>query len=402
MKRTIILMLDSLGLGATLDAAKFGDQGANTLGHIDKAYREAFNQPLELPHLSKLGLYHAAYEASGHEHPVLQQAHFDVMGAYGHAAELSTGKDTPSGHWEMAGVPVLFDWGYFTAKEDSFPQELLERIYQRAGLKGALGLGHASGTEILERLGDLHVETGWPIFYTSADSVFQIACHEETFGLERLYKLCEIVRQELEPYNIGRVIARPFVGESASTYKRTGNRRDYALAPPAPTVLDRFTDAGGQVIGIGKISDIYAGCGITKKVKAEGLEALFDATLAQYKEAPDQSIVFTNFVDFDSVYGHRRDALGYAQALKYFDQRLPELLEQLDPNDLLIVTADHGCDPTWPGTEHTREHVPLLALGAGLSPGTLGLRTSFADIGQSIAQYFNLPAMDYGQSIFKR
>ena len=346
MKRTIILMLDSLGIGATPDAVKFGDEGSNTLGHIDNAYREAFNQPLELPHLSKLGLYHAAHEASGHQHPVVQQNDFEVIGAYGHAAEISTGKDTPSGHWEMAGVPVLFDWGYFTNKKNSFPAALLERVYQRAGIQGALGLCHASGTEILQRLGDEHVQTGLPIFYTSADSVFQIACHEESFGLERLYKLCEIVRQELEPYNIGRVIARPFVGQDANSYKRTGNRRDYAIAPHAPTVLDALTQAGGHVIGVGKISDIYAGCGITKKIKAEGLEALFDATLAAHQEAPDQSIVFTNFVDFDSVYGHRRDALGYAQALKYFDQRLPELLTQLEPNDLLIVTADHGCDPT--------------------------------------------------------
>ncbi|MCF1438157.1 MAG: phosphopentomutase, partial [Shewanella sp.] len=281
---------------------------------------------------------------------------------------------------------------------NSFPKELTDKILERAGLNDYLGNCHASGTAILEKLGEEHMASGKPIFYTSADSVFQIACHEESFGLENLYRLCEIAREELEPYNIGRVIARPFVGTNASDFARTGNRRDYAVEPPSKTVLDKLKAAGGEVVSVGKISDIYAHCGITKKVKASGLKDLFDATLEQFKQAGDNTIVFTNFVDFDSHYGHRRDVAGYARALEYFDARLPELLALLDDDDLLILTADHGCDPTWPGSDHTREHVPVLALGAGLSAGSLGQRNSFADIGQSIASYFKLEPMAYGES----
>ncbi|GAB1080657.1 MAG: hypothetical protein SStaBPW_25490 [Shewanella algae] len=250
-------------------------------------------------------------------------------------------------------------------------------------------------------MGEEHMRSGLPIFYTSADSVFQIACHEESFGLENLYRLCEIAREELEPYNIGRVIARPFVGSGAADFARTGNRRDYAVEPPAKTVLDKLKAAGGQVVSVGKISDIYAHCGITSKVKASGLEALFDATLEQVKAAGDNTIVFTNFVDFDSHYGHRRDVAGYARGLEYFDARLPEILALLNKDDLLILTADHGCDPTWEGTDHTREHVPVLAYGAGLSAGSLGRRKSFADIGQSIASYFKLEPMEYGESFIR-
>ena len=352
--------------------------------------------PLKLPNLSKLGLAMAAKESTGELPAGFSET--EVIGAYGYAAELSSGKDTPSGHWEMAGVPVLFDWGYFSDKQNSFPKELTDKILERAGLEDYLGNCHASGTAILEELGQEHMRSGKPIFYTSADSVFQIACHEQSFGLENLYRLCEIARQELEPYNIGRVIARPFVGTNASDFARTGNRRDYAVEPPSKTVLDKLKAAGGEVVSVGKISDIYAHCGITKKVKASGLKELFDATLEQVKQAGDNTIVFTNFVDFDSHYGHRRDVAGYARALEYFDARLPELLALLDDKDLLILTADHGCDPTWSGSDHTREHVPVLALGAGLKPGSLGKRNSFADIGQSIASYFKLEPMAYGKS----
>ncbi|GGY97268.1 MULTISPECIES: phosphopentomutase [Shewanella] len=402
MKRCIILMLDSFGIGATADADKFGDVGADTFGHI--AERCANGQanigrhgPLSLPNLARLGLAHAAQESSG-TMPAGFSGATPVSGAYGYAAELSSGKDTPSGHWEMAGVPVLFDWGYFSERQQSFPQELTDKILARAGLSGFLGNCHASGTVILDELGEQHMQTGLPIFYTSADSVFQIACHEQTFGLDKLYHLCEIAREELEPYNIGRVIARPFVGSGRGAFSRTGNRRDYAVEPPAATVLDKLKAAGGDVISVGKIADIYAHCGITKKVKASGLEALFDSTLEQVKCAADNTIVFTNFVDFDSQFGHRRDVAGYAGALEYFDQRLPELLALLQADDLLLLTADHGCDPTWPGSDHTREHVPVLALGAGLRAGSLGRRNSFADIGQSIAQYFGLAPMAYGES----
>ncbi|MDO6704718.1 phosphopentomutase [Photobacterium sp. 1_MG-2023] len=404
MKRAIILVLDSFGLGATEDAHKFGDVGSNTMGHIAKACAEgrADNADrsglLNLPNLTRLGLGKAAEESCG-EFPAGLDPLAEITGAYGHAAEISSGKDTPSGHWEIAGVPVLFDWGYFTDTSNSFPQELLDRIVARAKLPGYLGNCHASGTQVLDDLGEEHMKTGKPIFYTSADSVFQIACHEETYGLDNLLALCQIVREELEDYNIGRVIARPFIGPAKGQFERTGNRRDLSIEPPAATVLQKLVDEQqGQVVSVGKIADIYAHCGITRKVKATGLEALFNATLAEMDTAGEKTIVFTNFVDFDSAYGHRRDVAGYAAALEYFDRRLPELLAQLKEDDVLIITADHGCDPTWPGTDHTREHIPVLVSGPKIPAGSLGRRETFADIGQSLASYFGTSAMDHGTS----
>lgn len=404
MKRTIILLLDSLGIGASQDADKFGDVGANTLGSIAKACAkgEANNDKrqglLRLPVLASLGLGKACEASSGY-FPEGLDANAEIKGSYGYGIEISSGKDTPSGHWEIAGVPVLFDWGYFTDKQNSFPTELTDRILARAGLPGFLGNCHASGTEILELLGEEHMKTGLPIFYTSADSVFQIACHEKTFGLEKLMELCHIAREELEGYNIGRVIARPFVGLDAKSFTRTGNRRDLSIEPPAATVLQKLVEEkGGEVISVGKIADIYADCGITQKIHATGIEELTEATLYAMKEAGDNSIVFTNFVDFDSYYGHRRDVAGYAHALEFFDSRLPDILAQLEPNDLLIITADHGCDPTWHGSDHTREHIPVLVLHKDLASGSIGARATFADIGQSMASYFELSPMDYGTS----
>ena len=397
LTRAIILVLDSFGIGATGDADKFGDVGADTFGHIAEQRAKSTAGPLRLPNLARLGLFHAGQESTGHFH-----AGYDpdvtITGAYGHAAELSSGKDTPSGHWEIAGVPVLFDWGYFSGKENAFPKELLDELIAKAGLPGVLGNRHASGTTIIAELGDEHVATGKPIVYTSADSVFQIACHETAFGLDRLYELCDVARKLVDKYNIGRVIARPFVGDSPDTYVRTGNRRDLTTPPHAPTVLDKLVASGGEVISVGKISDIYAHMGITKKIKASGNAALFDATLDALREAGDRSIVFTNFVDFDMLYGHRRDVGGYADALEYLDSRLPEITSLMGEGDLLILCADHGCDPTWPGSDHTREHIPVLAYGAGITPGSLGRRDTFADIGQSLATHFNLTPMDYGTS----
>ena len=404
MKRTFILMMDSVGIGGATDAAHFGDAGANTLGHIAAecaAGRADVGRqgPLHIPNLTRLGLAHACAASCG-EFPAGLDRHVTPQAAYGYAQEISSGKDTPSGHWEMAGAPVLFEWGYFHDKQNSFPQALLEALVQKGQLPGYLGNCHSSGTVILDELGEEHMRSGKPIFYTSADSVFQIACHEESYGLERLYALCELAREELTlgGYNIGRVIARPFSGTIPGEFQRTGNRHDYAVTPPMPTLLDRMQAAGGQVIAIGKISDIYAGCGVTAKVKATGLSELWDATLAQLTAAPDQSLIFTNFVDFDSTYGHRRNVAGYAQALEYFDSRLPELLSQLGAGDLVVLTADHGCDPTWSGTEHTRERVPVIFTGAQIVTQALGLRTTFADIGQSIASYHGLPALAYGKS----
>ena len=396
MTRAIILVLDSFGIGATADAEAFGDAGADTFGHIAAA-RAAAGKPLRLPNLARLGLYHAARDSTG-QFAAGYTDGMDIVGAYGHAAELSSGKDTPSGHWEIAGVPVMFDWGYFTDRENTFPPELLDELIRRADLPGVLGNCHSSGTTIIAKLGDEHVRTGKPIVYTSADSVFQIACHEEAFGLQRLYDLCDIARELVDEYRIGRVIARPFVGDSPDTYVRTGNRRDLTTPPHAPTVLDKLVEAGGEVISIGKIADIYAHKGITQKVKASGNAALFDATLDALRDAGDRSIVFTNFVDFDMLYGHRRDIDGYAEALEVFDARLPELLELMQDDDVLILCADHGCDPTWDGSDHTREHIPVLVYGNKVRAGSLGRRDTFADIGQSLAEHFGLPAMDYGTS----
>lgn len=389
--------MDSLGIGATADAARFGDDGADTLGSIARYCARRRGRPLTLPNLSALGLMHAARGSTG-AFPESVATDAPIVGAYGYAAELSTGKDTPSGHWELAGVPVLFEWGYFTARENSFPPELLDALIQRAELPGVLGNRHASGTVILSELGEEHMRTGKPIVYTSADSVFQIAAHEETFGLKRLLKLCETARELVDEYRVGRVIARPFLGDRAENFTRTGNRRDYAVPPPAPTVLDKLLAAGGQVIGVGKVADIFAHQGISTTVQATGNRALMDATLAALRQAPDRSMVFTNLVDFDMLYGHRRDPEGYATALESLDGRLPELFAALGPGDLLIISADHGCDPTWQGTDHTREHVPVLVYGCGIRPGSLGKRETFADIGQSLASYFQLSPMDHGSS----
>ncbi|WP_108649440.1 phosphopentomutase [Dongshaea marina] len=403
MKRVFILMMDSFGIGASADADKFGDVGANTMGHIaercaaGKADEQGRQGPLTLPNLNKLGMGHACELSSGYFPEGLDQA-LQPVGAYGYAKELSSGKDTPSGHWELAGAPVLFDWGYFTDKQNSFPQELLDELVEQGDLPGYLGNCHSSGTVVLDELGEEHMKTGKPIFYTSADSVFQIACHEETFGLERLYDLCKLARKLLDKYNIGRVIARPFIGTKPGEFRRTGNRHDYSVPPHMPTLLDRMVEAGGEVVSVGKIADIYAHRGITQKYKGTGLEQLWDVTLEQQQKAPDNSIVFTNFVDFDSEYGHRRNVAGYAKGLEYFDARLAEFIENMQPGDLVVLTADHGCDPTWSGTDHTREHVPVLFYGSEVKAGAVGERDTFADIGQSIASYLNLPALEYGKS----
>lgn len=403
MPRAFIIMLDSFGLGATADAVKYGDEGANTLRHIaercaeGKADKEGVRKgPLNLPNLTRLGLNGAAKISSGKSVPGLDE-NVKIEAAYGCAEELSLGKDTQSGHWEMAGVPVLFEWGYFQPDYPSFPEALLSDVLEQGKLPGVLGNKHASGTEIIKELGEEHQRTGKPIVYTSADSVFQIAAHEETFGLERLYELCDMTRKLVDPYNIGRVIARPFLGEPGNYY-RTGNRRDYATPPPSPTLLDVIKDNGGEVIAIGKVADIYAHHGVTKVVKADGNQALFKAFAEEAKIAPDNSLVFVNLVDFDMVFGHRRDIVGYAKALEDFDTWLPAFEKELKAGDIVIITADHGCDPTWKGSDHTREHVPVIAFGPAVTAGAIGKRKSFADIGQRIAQHLGLPKLEYGEA----
>jgi phosphopentomutase len=393
--RAIIAVLDSFGIGSAPDAALFGDAGSNTFGHILEGCARLPRGPLQIPNLLALGLGLAAHEADATV-PALQNG--SPIGLYGSARELSKGKDTPSGHWEMMGLPVEIDWGYFPKTIPTFPAELTAAFIAAAGVPGILGDCHASGTEIIERLGEEHIKSGKPICYTSADSVFQIAAHETHFGLERLYEVCHIARQLVDPYRIGRVIARPFVGEKPGQFKRTGNRHDYATPPHRPTLLDVAKAEGRAVIGIGKIPDIFAHSGISEEVRADGNAKLFDAMLEWTGKAPEGSIVFTNFVDFDTLYGHRRDVAGYAGALEAFDARIPELKAALRPDDLVLFSADHGCDPTWTGTDHTREHIPVLAFGPRVVPGPIGVRRSFADIGQSLAKHLGLQPLPAGTS----
>lgn len=402
MPRAFIILLDSFGVGYAEDAEKYGDKGADTLRHIaaycaqGKANKEGVRHgPLYLPNLTRLGLNGAAIASSGKSVPGLS-TDVPVHAAYGCAAELSHGKDTSSGHWEIAGVPVLFDWGYFSHEYPSFPQKLLDEFVKQGRLPGVLGNKHASGTEIIAELGEEHQRTGKPIVYTSADSVFQIAGHEESFGLQRLYDLCHIARKLVDEYNIGRVIARPFLG-TPGHYYRTGNRRDYSVLPPAPTLLDQIVESGMQVISIGKVADIYAHQGISKTVKANGNNALFEALLNEMKIAPDHSLVFVNFVDFDMLYGHRRDVIGYAKALEDFDAKLPEFEKLMHHGDLAVITADHGCDPSWQGSDHTRENIPVLAFGS-IKAGFIGKRKTFADIGQTLAEHLGLKPLRYGES----
>ncbi|KQV04887.1 phosphopentomutase [Devosia sp. Root105] len=390
MPRAILCILDSFGIGGAPDAADYGDTGADTLGHI------AANYQLSLPNLDALGLGAAAKLSTGEVPRGLTDQ--PRGGRWGVGREVSKGKDTPSGHWEIAGVPVPFDWGYFPLQEPTFPPDLIAKLIEKSGVPGILGNKHASGTTIIAELGEESIRTGKPICYTSIDSVFQIAAHESHFGLERLYQLCETAFELTAPLNIGRVIARPFVGETAATFKRTGNRRDFAIAPPEPTLLDRAKGAGRQVYAIGKISDIYARHGVTHKIKATGNMALFDRTLEAMEMAADGAFIMTNFVDFDQDFGHRRDVPGYAQALEAFDARLPELIAALRPDDLVVLTADHGNDPTWRGSDHTREQTPIMAFSPALTPGTIGIRPTFADIGESIARWLGLAPGPHGKS----
>lgn len=395
-KRVIVMVLDSFGIGELPDADKFGDKGSNTLGHIDK-YALENSLDFHIPNMLKLGLGRAYNQVNGKKLNI-DKSNYTVNGLYGACKEKSSGKDTTSGHWEIGGCPVTFDWGYFTAHNNSFPAELLDRIITRSGINGYLGNCHASGTTIIADLGDEHIKTGKPIFYTSADSVFQIACHEEHFGLDNLYKLCEIVREELAPYNIARVIARPFTGTTSENYVRTKNRKDYSLLPNAPTVLDVCKENNGEVVAIGKIGDIYAHQGTTVEIKASGLAELTDKTIEAiktYNQKP--TFIMTNLVDFDMNFGHRRDVVGYKEALEYFDTRIPEIIASLSNDDVLIFTADHGCDPTWHGSDHTREHIPVFGYYQGRELN-IGTRETFSDIGQTIANHLRLPQLRFGIS----
>jgi phosphopentomutase len=407
MARAVVLMLDSLGIGASVDADRFGDDGADTFGHIAMACARgdadrpgARSGALVVPNLSALGLVHAAANSRGQWPDGLPVV--TPVGAWGYAVESSRGKDTPSGHWEMAGLPVEFDWGYFPNTVPCFPSQLIDRLIAEGNLPGVLGNCHASGTAIIDELGEEHIASGAPIVYTSADSVFQIAAHEKYFGLDKLYALCTLARGLVDEWQIGRVIARPFTGSRKGAFQRTGNRRDYTTPPHGPTLLDRLMEDGGEVISVGKVADIFAGRGISKTIKAHGNQELFDATLDVLATAHDHTLIFTNFVDFDMLYGHRRDVTGYALALEVFDRRLPELQACLKTDDLVLATADHGCDPTYPGHDHTREHVPVLVSGPRCCPVELGERQGFADMGQTLAAYFGLNPLNNGTSFLKQ
>lgn len=388
MTRAILVILDSVGIGGAPDAARFGDEGANTIGHI------AEKVDLKLPNLASLGLAEAAEMASGVRPRGFAQV--SIRGQWGYGVERSNGKDTPSGHWEIAGAPVTFDWGYFPRTIPAIPTDITDPLIARCNLPGVLGNKHASGTEIIAELGEEHVRSGKPIIYTSADSVLQIAAHEEAFGLDRLLEVCRIARELTLPLKIGRVIARPFIGRDRTSFIRTANRSDFSITPPEPTLLDRLTQAGRDVVSLGKVGDIFAHQGTGREIKAAGNDALFDTLLSSLETLADGGLIIVNFVDFDMQHGHRRDVAGYAQALTAFDRRLPQLIAQLRDGDLIVITADHGCDPTWRGTDHTRECVPILIFSPGIASGSIGRRETFADIGQSIAKHLGIPPLAHG------
>lgn len=403
MARAILIVLDSVGCGGAEDAHLYGDAGADTLGHIALACAEGRGDraglrsgALALPNLVRLGLVHACEASTGN--PLAGSTKpARPEGRYGYGVERSQGKDTPSGHWEIAGCPVSFPWGYFTALEQSFPPELVDAIIRAGALPGILGNRHASGTAIIDELAAEHIATGKPICYTSVDSVLQIAAHEQHFGLERLYDLCRKVRVLVDPLRIGRVIARPFVGTPETGFTRTGNRKDFAIPPPDETILDRLVAQGRPLVTVGKIGDIFAHRATGEEIKPFGNAAMFEAALAAWERLPDGGFCFVNLVDFDTEFGHRRDVPGYAAALEAFDAMLPRLEAALRPGDLAILTADHGNDPTWPGTDHTREHVPILAFGPGIAPEPIGRRESFADIASTLGFWLGIGPVGPGR-----
>lgn len=393
MARAFLVVMDSVGIGGAPDAHAFfngdvPDTGANTLAHIAQfcAHDQASQNragPLLLPHLDALGLGRAVQRASGADAPGLGA---EPKGTWGVATEISPGKDTPSGHWELAGLPVPWQWHYFIDKQDSFPKEVVERVQEIAGTEGILGNCHASGTDIIRTLGGAHIKSGWPICYTSADSVFQIAAHETHFGLDRLLDLCADLAPMLHQMKVGRVIARPFLGSVDAGFRRTGHRKDFAIKPPAPILTNWVQDAGRRVYALGKIGDIFSMQGIHEVAKGPD-DALMSDLKRLVEEADDGSLTFANFVEFDSEYGHRRDVEGYARALEWFDAEIGTVLDGLRDGDILVLTADHGNDPTWPGTDHTRERVPVLV--AGIGAGRLG-EIGFKDVAGLVAAHLGV------------
>lgn len=403
MARAFVVVMDSVGIGGAADAHAFfngdlPDTGANTLAHIAQACAAGKadigrSGPLWMPNLDRLGLGRSVFLASGESAPGLMS---EPVGLWGAASEISAGKDTPSGHWELAGLPVPWDWHYFPNTENSFPSDLVAEVAKAAGSDGILGNCHAPGTAIIERLGAQHMRSGQPICYTSADSVFQIAAHEHSFGLDRLYQLCADIAPRLHAMKVGRVIARPFIGDAETGFTRTLNRKDYAITPPAPVLTNWVQDAGRHVYAIGKIGDIFSMQGIDEVSKGADTDLMADLSNL-VDTAKDGSLTFANFVEFDSLYGHRRDIAGYGRALEWFDAAIGPILARLRADDIMLFTADHGNDPSWPGTDHTRERVPVLV--AGKATKEIGI-VQFADVAASIADHLNVPAQGPGRSFF--
>lgn len=383
MKRVILIVLDSLGIGEMDDAAYYNDVGSDTLGNV---YGKC--NGLNIPRLRSLGIGNITGVTK--IEPIKE-----LIGSFGRAKEASVGKDTVTGHWEMAGVILKEPLNTF---KDGFTKEIIEEFIKRAKIKGVLGNKVASGTEIIEELGEEHIKTGYPIVYTSADSVFQIAAHEKVIPLEELYSMCKIAREILVGDNtVGRVIARPFIGEGRS-FKRTSNRRDYALDPFDKTILDYINEENLEVACVGKIEDIYNKRGVTRAVHTKNNMDGVDKTL-EYMNSVEHGLIFTNLVDFDMLYGHRNDFLGYGKAIEEFDLRLNEIFNNLKDEDMLIITADHGCDPTTNGTDHSREHIPILIYGETIKEGIdIKTRDTFADIGKSILDYLGIKNKLAGES----
>ncbi len=382
INRAVIIILDSVGIGATPDAADFGDVGSHTLGNIAQAV-----DGLKVPNMEAMGLGNIA---------ILDgvKPQLEPTAAFGKMDEISAGKDTTAGHWELAGIHITQP---FPTYPDGFPPEVMDAFVTQTG-RGFLGNYPASGTVIIEELGEEHLQTGKLIVYTSGDSVFQIAAHEEIVPVEDLYKYCEIAREILRgEHEVSRVIARPFIGEPGN-FTRTPNRHDYSVIPPEATVLDNLKDAGLMVLGIGKINDIYVGHGITEAIHTQSNKDGIEKTIDAIRTHTDKGLIFTNLVDFDAKFGHRNNPQGYADALAEFDQYLPEIMDALADNDILVLTADHGNDPTYPGTDHTREYVPILVAGSAVQAVNLGVRSTFADLAATIADIFNVKAPPEGES----
>lgn len=383
MKRAILIVLDSVGVGELKDAKSYGDEGSHTLDNVYKTCKG-----LEIKELENLGIGNI----EGVNGPKKCDA---AIGAYGKSIEASKGKDTVTGHWEISGVILEEPLNTYP---EGFSKEIIDEFKKRANVEGILGNVVASGTQIIEDLGEEHVKTGYPIIYTSADSVFQIAAHEDVIPLEKLYEMCDIARKMLvDKWAVGRVIARPFIGE-APNFKRTSNRRDYALDPFNKTMLEYLKEANYEVAAVGKIEDIYNGKGITASVHTKSNMDGVDKTL-DYMDTVKEGLIFTNLVDFDMLYGHRNDAIGYGKALEDFDNRLQEIYNKMTDEDILIITADHGCDPTTSSTDHSREHIPVLVYGKNVKPGVnIGTRETFADIGKTILDFFNVENELVGKS----